>query len=76
MGSGINNEAVMNDLIIAEGKGYSLLEGSGPPVHFPNAFYHVIARGNRRQAIFSDEQDHQRSLSDVSEYKTRYPFHL
>jgi REP element-mobilizing transposase RayT len=47
-----------------------------PRVHFPNAFYHVIARGNRRQDIFLDEKDYQRYLSYLSEYKTRYQFHL
>ena len=47
-----------------------------PWVCFPNAYYHGIVRGNRRQAIFLDEKDYQGYLSYVSEYKTRYPFHL
>jgi len=47
-----------------------------PRIHFPNAFYHVIARGNPRQDIFLDEKDYQRYLSYLSEYKTRYQFHL
>jgi len=47
-----------------------------PRVHFPNALYHVIARGNQRQDIFFDEKDYQRYLSYLSEYQTRYSFHL
>lgn len=47
-----------------------------PRIHFPNAFYHVIARGNQRQDIFLDEKDYQRYLSSLSEYKIRYPFYL
>jgi len=47
-----------------------------PRIHFSNAFYHVIARGNQRQDIFLDEKDYQRYLSYLSEYKTRYQFHL
>ena len=44
--------------------------------HFPNAVYHVILRGNQRQAIFLDPKDYQTYLSYLSEYKLRYPFHL
>jgi putative transposase len=47
-----------------------------PRIHFPNAFYHVTARGNQRQGIFFDEKDYQRYLSYLSEYKIRYQFHL
>ena len=47
-----------------------------PRVHFPNALYHVIARGNQRQDIFFDEKDYQRYLSYLSGYQTRYSFHL
>jgi REP element-mobilizing transposase RayT len=47
-----------------------------PRIHFPNAFYHVIARGNQRQDLFLDEKDYLRYLSYLSEYKTRYQFHL
>jgi len=47
-----------------------------PRIHFPNALYHVIARGNQRQDIFLDEQDYQRYLSYLSEYKSRHQFHL
>ena len=47
-----------------------------PRVHFPTAFYHVIARGNRRQAIFLDEKDFRTYLSYLSEYKNKHSFHL
>jgi putative transposase len=47
-----------------------------PRIHFPNALYHVIARGNQRQDIFLDEQDYLRYLSYLAEYKSRYQFHL
>ena len=47
-----------------------------PRVHFPTALYHVIARGNQRQAIFLDEKDFRTYLSFLAEYKTKYSFHL
>lgn len=31
-----------------------------PRIHFPNAFYHVILRGNGKQDIFFDDQDRYR----------------
>ena len=47
-----------------------------PRIHFPGAFYHVIARGNQRQDIFLDEGDFKTYLSYLSEYKSKYNFHL
>lgn len=47
-----------------------------PRVHFPGAFYHVIARGNRRQKIFRQEQDYERYLGFLREYKARFHFSL
>jgi putative transposase len=47
-----------------------------PRVHCPGALYHVISRGNQKQDIFLDDKDLQAFLSYLSEYKTRYPFHL
>jgi putative transposase len=47
-----------------------------PRIHFPGAIYHVISRGNRRQDIFLSEGDLKTFLSYLSEYKTRYSFHL
>ena len=47
-----------------------------PRVHFPAALYHVIARGNQRQVIFSDERDFRTYLSYLSEYKDKHSFRL
>ncbi len=47
-----------------------------PRVHFPGAFYHVIARGNRGQKIFRDVQDYERYLDFLREYKNRFHFLL
>jgi len=47
-----------------------------PRVHFPGAFYHVIARGNRGQKIFGDKQDYERYLYFLREYKNRFHFLL
>ena len=47
-----------------------------PRVHFPCAFYHVIARGNRGQKIFRDAQDYERYLDFLREYKNRFHFLL
>ena len=47
-----------------------------PRIHFPGAFYHVIARGNRGQKIFRDDQDYERYLSFLKEYKARFRFLL
>ena len=47
-----------------------------PRVHFPTALYHVIARGNQRQAIFLDERDFRTYLSFLAEYKSKHSFHL
>ncbi len=47
-----------------------------PRVHFPAALYHVIARGNQKQAIFRDERDFRTYLSYLSEYKKRHCFRL
>lgn len=47
-----------------------------PRVHYPGALYHVIARGNRGQEIFRDDQDHYLYLKYIREYKERFHFHL
>lgn len=38
--------------------------------------YHIILRGNNKQQIFLDDEDHTRFLNIVSEYKKRYDFML
>jgi putative transposase len=47
-----------------------------PGIHFPGAFYHVIARRNRREKIFRTKKDYQLYLNFLSEYKDRYGFSL
>ena len=36
-------------------------------LEFPGAFYHVMARGNRRESIFHDDDDRRFFLSTLSE---------
>lgn len=47
-----------------------------PRIHFPGALYHVIARGNRQQPIFLDENDCELYLYLLREYKKRFSFLL
>jgi putative transposase len=47
-----------------------------PRIHFPGAFYHVIARGNQRQNIFLHAEDYKTYLAYLSEYKAKYNFRL
>ena len=43
-----------------------------PRIEFPGAFYHVIARGNRRQVIFHDTADRHTYLERLEHYRQRY----
>lgn len=43
-----------------------------PRLEFPGALYHVISRGNQRQAIFRDTADHEAYLSRLEQYRKRY----
>jgi REP element-mobilizing transposase RayT len=45
-----------------------------PRVEFPGAFYHVIARGNQRQAIFHNDRDRYYYLDRLEHYRKRYGF--
>ncbi len=47
-----------------------------PRIEFPGAFYHVMARGNRKQDIFVGDRGKERFLEKLSEYKERYGFIL
>ena len=47
-----------------------------PRVHFAEAFYHVIARGNKGAKVFKNPQDYKLYLQFLKEYKKRYPFLL
>jgi REP element-mobilizing transposase RayT len=42
-----------------------------PRVEFPGAFYHVIARGNRRAVIFHDDADYTTYLERLERYRAR-----
>ena len=45
-------------------------------IEIEGGLYHVIARGNGRQAIFHDERDHQKFLSILAVQKELRPFYL
>jgi len=47
-----------------------------PRIQFEGAFYHVITRGNQRQKIFRDEEDHRKYLEILARYKDLYKYHL
>ena len=47
-----------------------------PRIEYAGAFYHVIARGNRQQAIFHGEEDYRKFLDSLDHDVTRYHFHL
>ena len=47
-----------------------------PRVHVPGALYHVISRGNQRQAIFRADADRRRYLDLLRHYRARYQFKL
>jgi putative transposase len=43
-----------------------------PRLQYPGAVYHVMSRGNRKSAIFDDDDDRQRFLDTVAEASHRY----
>lgn len=45
-------------------------------VWFPGAKYHVTSRGNRRLAIFYDDQDRLAYLEKLEEARSYFPFYL
>ncbi|MEW6600527.1 MAG: transposase [Nitrospirota bacterium] len=47
-----------------------------PRIEYPGAFYHVIVRGNHRQAIFEDAKDRIKYLGLLEHYKKRHGFVL
>lgn len=47
-----------------------------PRIEYEGAFYHVITRGNQRQAIFKDREDYDKYLEVLTNYKEKYHFHL
>ena len=40
-------------------------------VQYPGAIYHVLNRGDRREAIFRDDRDRQRFLETLGEASTK-----
>ena len=42
-----------------------------PRVEFAGAFYHVIARGNRRAVLFSEDADYAAYLQRFERYRER-----
>ena len=50
--------------------------GRGVRIHHPGLIYHVINRGNNRQAIFLEEADYRRYLDVVYRFKKKYEFQL
>ncbi len=47
-----------------------------PRIDCPEVLYHVLARGNQRQAIFRDEEDYRAYLERLLHYQQRYRFYL
>lgn len=47
-----------------------------PRAEFRGAYYHVIARGNHREAIFHDDLDRHRYLARLEQYRARYDFRI
>ncbi|VBB06622.1 Hypothetical protein LUCI_1858 [Lucifera butyrica] len=47
-----------------------------PRVHYEGAVYHVIARGNNRASVFGTDEEKQKYLEIISNYKERYGFQL
>lgn len=47
-----------------------------PRIEYPQALYHVIARGNRQESIFLQPTDFSKYLALVKRYKRRYEFLL
>lgn len=47
-----------------------------PRIHFPGAFYHVIVRGNQRQAVFRSDSDYRKYQERLSHYQKLHRFLL
>ncbi|MFA5847043.1 MAG: transposase [Thermodesulfovibrionales bacterium] len=47
-----------------------------PRIQFPNAFYHIIVRGNRQQALFLDDTDRLAYMDLLNRYKKKCSFIL
>jgi putative transposase len=38
-----------------------------PRIEYPGAYYHILARGNRREAIYHSEEDQKHFLETMGE---------
>jgi REP element-mobilizing transposase RayT len=47
-----------------------------PRVHYEDAIYHVIVRGNNRESVFAVDEDKRKYLNILADYKQRYGFNL
>jgi len=47
-----------------------------PRVHFENALYHVICRGNNKEGVFLNEEDKKEYLDVIKRYKNKYNFRV
>jgi REP element-mobilizing transposase RayT len=45
-------------------------------VHYDGALYHVIARGNNRANVFETDEEKEKYLEILADYKERYDFQL
>jgi REP element-mobilizing transposase RayT len=45
-------------------------------IEFPGAFYHVMTRGNQKRNIFRSDNDREKLLQKLLEYKRRYEYTL
>jgi putative transposase len=45
-------------------------------VHIPDRFYHIVTRGNRRDALFRNEEDFQAFLHILNQIYEKYPFEI
>lgn len=45
-------------------------------LHHPGFIFHVINRGNNRQAIFLEDEDYERYLGILYRYKIKFNFHI
>ena len=47
-----------------------------PRVHFAEALYYVMGRGNQGQSIFKDDRDRERGLEFLNEGEERFGYWL
>jgi REP element-mobilizing transposase RayT len=47
-----------------------------PRVHYEDAIYHVIVRGNNRESVFAEDEEKRKYLNILADYKQRYGFNL